>query len=191
MIVGHYATALIPHARLKDTPLWLLLLCANLADFAWLALALAGLEAPQPTSILDASFQAIRVEMRFSHDALPTLLGALAVGVAVYLFRRRAAEALVCAALVAGHLLCDLLAGYPHHLDGASTAQIGLGLYQSAPVAALFIEAAFGAACVATYASLSTKPIPRRNLMALYAVFVLGALAWLPTATHSLRQLVG
>jgi hypothetical protein len=189
MIVGHYATALVAHARSQKTPLWIFLLCANLADFAWLALALVGLESPEPASILDASFRGIRADMRFSHDALPTLMGAAAVSLLVYLVRRRAAEALACGALVIGHLLCDLLAGYPHHLDGAGTRQIGLGLYLTAPEAAIVIEAAFGAACVFFYARSWGAPLRRRSLIGLYAVFTLGALAWLPTASRSLRSL--
>jgi hypothetical protein len=191
MIVGHYATALLPQARLKDTPFWLLLLCANLGDFAWLLLALAGREAPTPPSILDASFRAIHADMHLSHDALPTLLAAVAVAAVVFAWRRRAVEALACGALVIGHLLADLLCGYPHHLNGRGTAQIGLALYHRAPALAIWIEAAFGAACVALYARLSVRPIARRSLIALYAVFTLGALAWLPTANRSLREIFG
>jgi hypothetical protein len=29
MIVGHYAAALVPYAKLENRPLWLLLVCEN------------------------------------------------------------------------------------------------------------------------------------------------------------------
>ena len=55
--------------------------------------ALGPIPYPVMNTILDASFQRIQVDMPFSHDGLPTLVGAIAVAAAVYLVRRRMADA--------------------------------------------------------------------------------------------------
>ena len=71
MIVGHYAAALVPYSRLEGRPLWLLLVCANVPEFLWLALALAGVEPTKPASLLDATFPNIDVHMTYSHNLIP------------------------------------------------------------------------------------------------------------------------
>ena len=68
MIVGHYAAAVVPYSRLEGRPLWLLLVCANVPEFLWLALALAGVEPTSPASLLDATFPNIDVHMTYSHN---------------------------------------------------------------------------------------------------------------------------
>ena len=74
MIVGHYAAALVPYSRLDGRPLWLLLVCANVPEFLWLALALAGVEPTNPASLLDATFPNIDVHMTYSHNLVPGLI---------------------------------------------------------------------------------------------------------------------
>ncbi len=194
MIVGHYATALIPRRLQPEAPFWLLLLASNLSDFLWILLGLLGLEAPRPSSLWLATFQNIAVEMPYSHDGLPTLLLAIAFTVLVLILFRNLKTALWCGVLVIVHLLCDLLSGYPHHLAGNETAKIGLGLYNTAPHLALFLEALVGGLCVAWYlydrkkAGLNTS---RKTQTLLYLVFVGGALIWLPTATLPLGKVLG
>ena len=190
MIVGHLAPALIPYARLPDTSLRLLLVCSMLPDFVWIGLGLLGLEAPVPSSVLEATFQNIRVEMTLSHDAVPIVLLAAAVAAGVFAVRRRRAEALWCGALIIGHLLADLLSGYPHHLSGPRSPEIGLALYHRAPIAALLVEVAFGAACVALYLRIAPRKTVATQRLALYAIFIIGALVWLPTATTPLGRLL-
>ena len=51
----------------------------------------------------------------------------------------------IAAALVAAHAAADLLSGYPHFVAGPDTQALGLGLYYSAPVVAVAIEAMFAA----------------------------------------------
>ena len=194
MIVGHYATALLPWSRAPRAPLWLYLVCAQALDFLWLGLAAAGVEAPSPSSILDVTFANLRVQMVVSHDALPVLgWAALTAGV-VLAVTRDGRVALWCGALVVGHLLCDLLSGFGHTLCGAGSPAIGLDLYGRAPRLALVIEAVFGAACVLAFAASERRqgrPLTIRRQAALHAVFVGGALAWLPTATTPLGRWLG
>jgi hypothetical protein len=194
MIIGHYATALIPHQRLPAVPLWVFLLAANLSDFAWLLFALLGLEAPRPDSMFAASFRDLEVQMPYSHDLVPAGLWALVAGAIAWGVTRSRAAMVWCAALVVFHEACDLVAGFEHHILGPSTASVGLDLYGRAPEAAILLEAALGAGCVLWFLrqrAASGRPVSIPTARALYLVFILGALAWLPIARTPLGSLLG
>lgn len=194
MIVGHYASALIPYARNRDYPFWLLLVCANVPEFLWLLLALVGVEAPAPASLFDATLQNLHVEMTYSHNLLPGLLQALATAAIVYAVSRRAQLTLWCGALVFWHVLCDAVVGYEHQLWGPSSPTTSLNTYASTPHVAIAIELAFAVACVAWF-DISRRqagaPLSGRRRAALYAVFIVGIAAWFPVATTSLRKAFG
>jgi len=193
MIVGHYAAALVPYAKLEGRPLWLLMVCANVPEFLWLALALAGVEPASPPSLLDATFQNLQVSMTYSHNLLPGLAQGLVVLVLVQFFFRDRALALWCGALTAVHVLCDLVVGFEHQLLGPETLQVSLNTYGRAPQLAILIELAFALACVYFYQRSEQRrgrPLERRRLAALYAVFAAGILMWLPAATIPMRELL-
>ncbi len=194
MIVGHYAPALIAHQRQPRAPLWLFMVAGSLQDLVWVALGLAGVEAPRPSSLLETSFLNMRVEMTYSHDLLPALLWCAVMAGVGYAITRRGAVAAWCAALVGIHEISDVVAGFQHHVLGPSTPIFTTNLYGRAPELAILIEAAFGAACVWWFIrarAASGRPISRSTTIGLYAVFVLGALAWLPTARMPLGRLLG
>ncbi len=197
MIVGHYASALLPYSRLKaepsGCPFWLLLLCANVPEFLWLGLALAGVEAPSPGSLLDATFANLRVEMTFSHNLVPALLQGVVVGGAVLAVLRRPAVALACAGLVVLHVLCDYVVGFEHQVLGPDSLAVALNSYGRAPHLAILFELAFSVACVFWYhrsERLAGRPVPAGRRRALYAIFIVGVLLWLPAATLPLRGLL-
>src|ERR671933_328038 len=136
-----------------------------------------GVEAPQPKSLLAASFLNLRVEMTYSHDLVSS--GVLAVGAAAlgYVITRRRAVALWCLALVVAHEACDLVVGFPHHVLGPASAGVGLGLYGRAPEVAFGLEAVFGASCVAWFRRARARrgrPVSRRTTWGLYLVFIVG-----------------
>ena len=112
--------------------------------------------------------------------------------VLVFAVYRDRAVALWCGGLVVVHLLCDLVCGFPHYVFGPGTPEIGLGLYLTHPHLAIVIEAVFGGALVFWFAhseSAQGRALSRGKVIALYAVFVGGALFWLPTATVPLESL--
>lgn len=190
MTMGHYATALVPYGRLKGAPLVLLLVCAQLVDLLWLALAFAGVEAPHPESALDVTMVGLRAPMTYSHSGAGVLGLAVIVGVIVQLVGRRASLSIACAGLVAGHWLCDLLSGWEHGLLFAGSPRVGLDLYAHSPNAAFAIEAMWAAAMVAFYAwsrARQQRPLTRRALLGLLAVFVGGSLVFVPSSYVSLR----
>jgi hypothetical protein len=193
MIVGHYAPALIAYQRAPRGPLWLYLLAAGWQDLLWLGLAIAGLEVPQPGSPLEATFQNLRVEMTYSHDLLPTLWWAAVFALLGLIIARNRRAAFWCGALVIIHTLTDLVTGFPHHVFGPDSATVGLNLYGRLPELSIVAEAVFGAACVGWFSrarARAGRPLFPGTALGLYAVFVLGALAWLPTARVPLGQLL-
>lgn len=194
MIVGHYAAALVPYSRLEGRPLWLLLVCANVPEFLWLALALAGVEPTKPASLLDATFPNIDVAMTYSHNLIPGLIQGVIVFALVQLIWRDRPLALWCGALTVVHVLCDILVGFQHQLLGPDSPQVSLDTYASAPVLAIGIELVFALGCVFAYLTSEARrgrPLARRRVVALYAVFAVGILMWLPATSMSLRQTFG
>lgn len=186
MIVGHYAAALLPYSRLRQAlvPLWLLLLCANLPEFLWLALALSGHEAPTPGSFIDASLSNLRVDMLYSHDLVPALLqGVLAAGLVAVIWSRRAA--LWCGGLVVFHVLCDYVVGFEHHVLGPQTPEVALNTYGRAAWLAVAIELLFVLLAIHAYQKSEAsfgRPVPAKRLRNIYLVFVIGVLLFLPAA---------
>jgi hypothetical protein len=191
VIVGHYAAALIPYSRMRQHPFWLLLLCANVPEFLWLLLALLGVEPVTPTSLLDATFRNLQVAMTYSHNLVPGLLQGVVVAGLVYAGFRNRSLALWCGALTVFHVLCDLVVGFEHQLWSADSARVSLDTYGTMPTVAVAIELVFSVACVYAYQRGERRrgrPLPRAQLAALYAVFVVGVAAWFPAANHSLRE---
>ena len=193
MIVGHYAAALVPYTKLDGRPLWLLLLCANVPEFLWLLLALLDVEPASPPSLLDATFQNLQVAMTYSHNLLPGLAqGVIVFAIVLACFRDRPL-ALWCGVLTVVHVLCDLVVGFEHQLLGPGSVQVSLDTYGHAPHLAILIELAFALACLFYFQRSEQRrgrPLERRRLMALYAVFTVGILAWLPAATMPLREML-
>jgi hypothetical protein len=196
MTMGHYATALIPYAREKGWPLWLLLLCAQFGDVLWLLLAAVGIEPTQPSDFRDVSILAMRVDMRWSHGLLPVLVTAALVASAVFAVKRQGRLSLWCGALVVGHVLCDYLCGWRHEVFGPQSAHLGLGLYEtpSGIYTAFAIEAVFSAACVLAFVQLRKgqgQALSARAQALLYAAFIGGTLLFLPNGTRSLNDWLG
>ena len=194
MIVGHYAAALVPYSRLEGRPLWLLLVCANVPEFLWLALALAGVEPTKPASLLDATFPNIDVHMTYSHNLVPGVIQGVIVFALVYAIWRDRPLALWCGALTVIHVLCDLLVGFKHELLGPDSPQVSLDTYGHVPVLAIGIELVFALGCIYAYLTSEARrgrALTRRRSVALYTVFAVGILLWLPATSMSLRQTFG
>jgi len=193
MNVGHYAAALVPYSRLEGRPLWLLLVCANVPEFLWLGLALAGVEPTKPASLLDATFPNIDVHMTYSHNLVPGLIQGVIVFAIVQRVWRDRALALWCGALTVVHVLCDLVVGFKHELLGPESPQVSLNTYGQMPIVAIAIELVFALACIHYFVRSEGRhgrPLSPARRNALYAVFVIGILSWLPATSMSLRELL-
>ncbi|MDF1781454.1 MAG: hypothetical protein P1U67_09180 [Alcanivoracaceae bacterium] len=194
MVIGHYATALIPYQKHPTAPLSLFLFAAIFLDAVWLALALIGIETPHPAGLLDASLLNLHVDMPWSHDLLPVLGWAMLMSVIGWGVTRSKAVALWCGALVVVHEISDLLAGFNHYVAGTDSQLIGLGLYSRAPELALLFEGLLGVVCTAWFIRARRSegcPVSKQGGYLLYAIFIGGAAMQLIFARSSLGVLFG
>lgn len=193
MILGHYAAAYIARPHNRMAPFWLLLLCSNLAEFLWLGLALAGVESPEPSSLLDATFQNLKVHMTYSHNLLPNLtLGILAYIVIFFAYRSQKL-ALWCGFLTVSHVWLDFIVGFEHQILGPESLSIGLNSYARFPHLAVILEWLFSVGCLLYYfraESMANRTVSARKKGALLIAFSVGVLIWLPNATIPMRDLL-
>jgi len=141
VFIGHFGLGFAARALAPRTSLGTLLLAAQWIDLMWPTLLLLGIE----RVVIDPSLPGLTplafVHYPYTHSLAAVLGWALLLGGAYFAVTRYARGAWVVGALVASHWLLDALvhrADLPLAFDGA--ARIGLGLWQSAPAAAIAIE---------------------------------------------------
>lgn len=193
MILGHYAAAYVARPYNRTAPFWLLLLCANLAEFLWLLLALLGVEATEPTSLLDATFQNLKVHMTYSHNVVPNLMLGAVTYLSVLGFYKEQKLALWCAFLTVSHVWLDFIVGFEHQLVGPDSMSVGLNSYGRFPHLGIGIEWLFAMACLVFYSRAEARqgrPVNRKKMLWLFVAFSVGILLWLPNATIPMRELL-
>jgi hypothetical protein len=129
--------------------------------------------------------------MTYSHNLIPGVIQGVIVFAVVQAIWRDRPLALWCGALAIVHVLCDMLVGFKHELLGPDSPQISLDTYGHAPVLAIMIELVFALGCVYAYVTSERRrgrAMTRGSMVALYAVFVVGILMWLPATSMSLRE---
>ena len=185
MVAGHFATSLVAKRLVPAGHLAFYLVIAQLPDVLWHVFHFAGLEPTGPANPMEASLDNMHAHMTYSHDLLPTvgwMVLAVAIGRALFGVWK---PGLAGAALIVVHGLCDALSGHPHFVFGPDTAQIGLGLYGTAPYVALALEAVFTLAVMAWVIVRDTREGVRRSRATLAvwaAVFGGGILSMVPIA---------
>ncbi len=144
MIMGHYATALVAYQATtenkKPANIWLYLAASQLLDFAMLVLVFLGIEsfvAPEG----GGSLAEVQAYLPYSHHAVPAVIWATVASGLSYAFLKDRYVALWVFVLMIGHEVLDMIAGFQHYVFGRDTPAIGLGLYSSAPLAGIIIEA--------------------------------------------------
>ncbi|WP_350334351.1 hypothetical protein [Coralliovum pocilloporae] len=194
MLAGHYATALIAHQKYPSGTLLFFLLVSQFQDLLWLIFHYLGLEPTSPENALDVTISNIAVDMVYSHDLLPQALWAgIAYLIGRFIFRSNVIG-LLALALVMGHFILDFFSGFPHHVFGEDTHQVGLGLYESNAYLAVLIEAVLVIAALWYYFAQETAAGIRRSLrnrMVIIGAFVYAILFMAMTATLSLRDRFG
>ena len=182
MFIGHFAIAFAAKRAAPELSLGTLFLAAQLADLAWPALVMLGLEAfeirPGITAVTPLDF----IHYPWSHS-LVALLGWGFLLAIVWLIVRRGTlwAALVIIGVVLSHWVLDVVSHRPDMpVTLGGEARLGLGLWNSLP-ATLAVEGLLFAACVALYARF-TKPldgIGRWGFRALVAFLVVVYIATL------------
>lgn len=194
MLVGHFATALVANQKFPTGSLLYFLVISQLQDILWTLFHYFGLEATTPTDVLDTTLQSLTVDMLYSHDLLPQvfwMVVAFVIGRALF---KSSKVGVVGAAIVFGHFVLDLISGHPHHVFGADSIDISLGLYASNAYLAIGIEAVFTAIVMAYFFNKESKSGIQRtgkNKLSIIAVFGFGIVFMLSIATNSFRHWFG
>lgn len=179
MVVGHYSTALVAKRLDPRGPLWLFLLASMFLDFLMAVLVVSGVETMRPDPAAPGPrLASMVVDMTWSHDLLPALAWCAVLGALAFAWTRSRTTALCVAGLVALHEAFDLVAGFPHFVLGPDTPAVGVGLYLSAPLAALAIEALVAFGCVLYF--LRSSPLSTARKAGLLATTLFGVVAMLP-----------
>lgn len=192
MLAGHFTTALVANQKFPKASLFYFLIVAQLQDLLWFVFHYLGLEPTTPNDAFDATLSTMAVDMLYSHDVLPLLVWCgLVFAIGKTLFKSTQIG-LVSIALVVIHFVLDFFSGHMHHLFGAETMKVGLGLYASSPYLAIAIEALFSIIVLwYFFKEEQKKGIIRstKNKMAIISVFVYGIIFMLLIATRSFREL--
>ncbi|MFK8020937.1 MAG: hypothetical protein AB8B86_14300 [Pseudomonadales bacterium] len=200
MVMGHYATALIPYAYRENrslAPFWVFLLATQMLDFIMLALVMIGVEEIAPANFFAASFRSMVVDMTYSHDIAPVIAWSLLFTVITLIAFKSTKLALIVLGLTVLHELMDLLVGFKHYWFGMpeqqDAAAFGFGLYTSAPVTGILIELAICIGLLIWYfrrRATDGAPVLQRSKVTLAAVLVGFTAFLLLIANQSMIELV-
>jgi hypothetical protein len=194
MIAGHYTTALIAHQKFPKGTLLFFLAVSQFQDICWFIFYYLGLEPTGPIDVFDATIANMTVSMMYSHHLLPQVIWAAVVFLLGRILFKSTTIGLVALALFVGHITLDFFSGHGHHLFGANSVAIGLGLYAKNAYLAILIEAAFMVAALTYYFRSEAKAgVVRttKNRATIIGVFVYGIVFMLSIATVSFRDLFG
>jgi hypothetical protein len=167
--VDHAATALLLKRRYPTVSIAPILVSVQAMELAWVALNYLGIEHTTTEPVVRSVADIHLAYMPYSHSVATGLgAGLLAWLVIEFGFGRKALGRAVGLG-IASHLVLDL---FTHARDialwpGLASPKLGLGLYDSAPIAAFLLEMAYGVACWGIY----------RGGRGLLAFIVLGNLA--------------
>ena len=194
MLVGHYSTALLAHQKYPKGTLLYFLVASQLQDLLWFTFHLLGLEVTGPSDVFNTTLKNMTVDMLYSHDLVPQIIWVgIIFLIGKFLFKNNKIG-LLGAALVVGHFVLDLFSGHPHHIFGAESQNIALGLYATNPFLAIGVEAVFTLAVLWYYFGQEAKNGIQRtskNKASIIGLFVFGIVFMLSIATTSFRELLG
>ena len=151
--VDHAATALLLRRRYPSLPMVPLLLAVQAMELAWVLFNYLGVERTTTERVVRSVADIHLASMPYSHS-VATALGAALIAWAVIelgMGRRELGRAVGLG--IASHLVLDLLT-HAHDVvlwPGRISPRLGLGLYDSAPVAAFVVELLYGVLCWRLY----------------------------------------
>ncbi len=182
---------MIAHQKFPKGTLLFFLVVSQFQDLLWLIFHYLGLEPTGPGDVFDATMANVMVEMTYSHDLIPQLVWAVLVFLAGWALFKSRKIALVGLALFAGHFVLDFISGFPHHIYGTDTHQVGFGFYETNIWLAILIEAIFVFAVIWYFFEQEAKAgvtRSRGNKAAILGVYVYSILYLATIATTSLRD---
>jgi hypothetical protein len=194
MLSGHFSTAIVANQKFPKGTLFFFLVISQFQDLLWFVFHYLGLEITEPTDAFDATLKDLAVDMLYSHDLIPQLFWCALVFIIGKLLFKSTKIGLVACALVAGHFVLDIFSGHAHHVFGAESADITLGLYASNVYLALGIEVVFCIGMLWYFFRKENKNgiiRTRKNKSAIIGLFGFGIIFLISIATTSFRELFG
>ena len=194
MIAGHYATALIAHQKFPKGTLLFFLAVSQFQDICWFIFHYLGLEPTGPIDVFDATIANMTVSMMYSHHLIPQFIWAAVVFLIGKVLFKSTTIGLAAMALFVSHIILDFFSGHGHHLFGANTVAIGLGLYAKNAYLAILIEAVFIVTAIAYYFRIETNAgvvCTNKSRAVIIGVFAYGIFFLLSVATVFISGLVG
>lgn len=191
--IDHAATALLVKRRFPSVPLAPLLISVQAMELAWVAFNYLDIERtttePAVRSVADIHL----AYMPWSHSVAMPILAALVAWLLIEKGFHRAALGRAVALGIVSHLILDLLTHAPDIVlwPGLATPRLGLGLYASAPLAAFFVEMAYGILCWILYRGTGSREgHTGRALLALIVLFNLANLSFFSAAIPGPEQVL-
>ena len=194
MIAGHYATALIAHQKFPKGTLLFFLAVSQFQDICWFIFHYLGLEPTGPVDVFDATVANMTVSMMYSHHLIPQFIWAAVVFLIGKVLFKSTTIGLAAMALFVSHIILDFFSGHGHHLFGANTVAIGLGLYAKNAYLAILIEAVFIVTAIVYYFRIETNAgfvRTNKSRAVIIGVFAYGIFFLLSVATVSFQDLLG
>jgi LexA-binding, inner membrane-associated putative hydrolase len=193
--IDHAATALLVKRRYPSVPLAPILISVQAMELAWVALNYLGIERTTTEPVVRSVADIHLAYMPWSHSVAAPLLAALAAWLLIERGFRRAALGRAIGIGIVSHLVLDLLT---HAQDIVlwpgldvvqgpfrATPKLGLGLYDSAPLAAFAVEMIYGIFCWLVYVSGRARRI---GLLAVIVLFNLANLSFFSAAIRGPEQ---
>lgn len=147
--IGHAATALLVKRKFPQAQMLWLLLSAQLMEFLWVLFNYLGIERTSTEPTVESVRDVHLVFIPYSHSIASGVLLGLLAWLLIGKGLRNPGAGLAVGIGVVSHLVLDLIT---HARDialapGIVEPKFGLGLYGSAPMAAFWIEIAYGIFC--------------------------------------------
>ena len=129
MFIGHWAPAFVAATHPRAPRLGTLFVAAQLVDWGFFALLLAGAEKMRVVPGITVMNPMDLYHMPWTHSLLGSAVWAAGFAVLVWLVRRDWMSAAIAAAVVLSHWLLDLLVHRPDLTLAGSPPKLGLGLW--------------------------------------------------------------
>lgn len=194
MLAGHYTAALVAYQKFPKGTLLYFLIASQLQDLLWFTLHFAGLEYTGPNDVFDTTLSNMTVDMLYSHDLLPQIIWFVIIFLVGKVLFKSTKIGAAGALIVASHFVLDIFSGHAHHIFGADTQSIALGLYATNVYLAIAIEVIFCMAMLWYFFKKEAKNGVLRtskNKASIIGLFAFGILFMLSIATTSFRELLG
>ena len=176
MFIGHWAPALAIAARPKAPALGLLFIAAQLVDWAFFGLLIAGVEHMRVTPGISAMNPMDLYHMPYTHSLLGSLVFGGGTTIVIWALTKDRTAALLTGAVVVSHWFLDLLVHVPDLTLAGSPPKLGFGLWNF-PMLEIPLELGitFGALWLYVRAK---RPAPLRVAVLAGVLLLLQAVNW-------------